>query len=204
MLTAEQRTHNLELIANAAVEAEERTGCPAAVSAAQCILESAWLAVCPGNNCFGIKDGDRFPGSQYKLTREFVDGSWVERRLAFEVYATLADCFSDHGKLVTGGYDAQVHNVYWSAWRQYLEDRDAEAFARGIAQYYATDPAYAVKVVSLMRDVGVAAAIGEARRKWAAQSQPPPLPTAAKPPGLVASLLDWLFRRRAKDAHPRA
>ena len=45
----------LRRIAEAAVAAERETGCPAEISAAQCIVESAWLQVAPGNNCFGVK-----------------------------------------------------------------------------------------------------------------------------------------------------
>ena len=47
----------LRKIAEAAVAAERETGCPAEISTAQCIVESAWLQVAPGNNAFGLLTG---------------------------------------------------------------------------------------------------------------------------------------------------
>jgi flagellum-specific peptidoglycan hydrolase FlgJ len=41
-------------LAEAAVAAERETGCPAEISAARGVVESDWLKVAPGNNCFGI------------------------------------------------------------------------------------------------------------------------------------------------------
>ncbi len=63
----------LRRIAQAAVAAERETACPAEISAAQCIVESAWLQVAPGNNCFGIKSRTN-AACQYCLTKEYVNG----------------------------------------------------------------------------------------------------------------------------------
>jgi hypothetical protein len=41
----------LHCIAEAAVAAERGTGCPAEISAAQCIVESAWLIIAPEDDC---------------------------------------------------------------------------------------------------------------------------------------------------------
>jgi hypothetical protein len=95
-------------IAEAAVAAERETGCPAEVSAAQCIVESAWLQVAPGNNCFGIKATD--DGCQYCLTKEYLNGEWTSQKLAFATYPTLATGFAAHAKMLQCG-------VYALAWQ---------------------------------------------------------------------------------------
>jgi flagellum-specific peptidoglycan hydrolase FlgJ len=168
MLTPEARARNLESIARAAVFSEVRTSCPAEVSAAQCILESGWLEVAPGNNCFGIKNTDRFPGSQYVLTKEYLNGEWIRTPLEFETYPRLEDCFEDHARLITGGFNPARPNVYAPAFRAYLLSRDLEAFVRGIARHYATDPGYPDKLIAIYNQVAVRDALERARRSWSA------------------------------------
>jgi flagellum-specific peptidoglycan hydrolase FlgJ len=147
----------LRRIAEAAVAAERETGCPAEISAAQCILESAWLQVAPGNNCFGIKaraSGD----CQYRLTKEYVNGEWKSQKLAFATYPTLAACFSAHARLLQSG-------PYAPAWRRYQADHDLDAYIRGIAEHYATDPGYEQKVPQLAHGPHLTAMVAEARQK---------------------------------------
>lgn len=164
-LTPEQRQEALVKIAEASVIAEQTDArhCPAELSAAQCILETGWLQHYPDNNCFGIKDTDRYPGAVYVFTKEFENGEWKTLKLAFESYPTLADCFIDHGRLITGGFVCGHPNCYYPAYNHYLVDRDVEAFARRISAHYATDPAYAGKIVSLMNREDLADAIAAAR-----------------------------------------
>jgi flagellum-specific peptidoglycan hydrolase FlgJ len=135
------------------------------LSAAQCILETGWLQHYPkdSNNVFGIKDTDRYPGAVYVFTKEFENGEWKTLKLAFESYPTLADCFIDHGRLITGGFSPNHPNCYYGAYSLYRGDRDVEAFARRIAGKYATDPAYAGKIVNLLNSDAVADAITVAR-----------------------------------------
>jgi flagellum-specific peptidoglycan hydrolase FlgJ len=128
-------------IATAAVTCQRLTGCPAALSAAQCIFESSYLTRAPGNNCFGIKVDAHGSGTQYVVTHEFLNGQWLEMPLAFESYLTLADCFADHARLIQSG-------VYAPAWQAYLAGRDLDAYIRGVAAHYATDPAYATNMLA--------------------------------------------------------
>jgi len=141
-------------IAPAAVAAERATGCPAELSVAQCIIESSWLNNSPGNNCFGIKATDSH--ATYQLTKEYLNGEWKTMRLAFEVYDSLADCFIAHAKLLEGG-------PYRNAWQRFQSDRDLDAYIRGIAGVYATDPAYANKILTLAHGPHVTEAIAKAR-----------------------------------------
>lgn len=139
MLTTEQQ-NALQQIAIAAVASERSTYFPAAVSAAQCIFESAWLTRCPGNNCFGIKVDGRGSGVQYCLTLEYLNGAWEKMPLAFETYDSLALCFADHARLIT------TLPTYAAAWKQYLADHDVDGFISRFAPIYATDPDYARKI----------------------------------------------------------
>jgi flagellum-specific peptidoglycan hydrolase FlgJ len=144
-------------IARAAVVSERVTGCPAELSAAQCILESDWLRRSPGNNCFGIKSTDG--NGQYLLTKEFIDGSWRREIDAFRVYDSLADCFIDHARLLTDG------KPYADAWEHYREDpgHDLDTLIGAVARRYATDPAYAQEIMTLAHGPHVTASIAAAR-----------------------------------------
>lgn len=157
-MTTEQFTA-LRRIAEAAVAAERETGCPAEISTAQCIVESAWLKVAPGNNCFGLKakaDGH----CQYCLTKEYVNGEWKRQKLAFAVYPDLGTCFAAHGRLLQSG-------PYAPAWRRYQADHDLDTYIRCIAEHYATDPGYAAKTLQLAHGPRLYAAVMEARQRAA-------------------------------------
>ncbi len=147
----------LRRIAQAAVAAERETGCPAEISAAQCIVESAWLKVAPGNNAFGIKARSA-DDCQYCLTKEYVNGEWKSQKLAFAVYPDLAACFAAHGRLLQFG-------PYASAWHRYQADHDLDTYIRGIAEHYATDPGYAAKILTIAHGPHVYAAVVDARQK---------------------------------------
>lgn len=128
-------------IARAAIACERATGCPAEVSAAQCIFESDYLRRMPGNNCFGIKRDQRGSGGQYILTHEYLNGRWIMMPMEFEAYRTLADCFTDHARLIQSG-------VYLPAWERYRTTHDVDAWITGVAAHYATDPGYAGKITA--------------------------------------------------------
>jgi flagellar protein FlgJ len=125
--------------APAAIASEQATGIPATLTLAQAIFESAWGSRAPNNNCFGIKADAHGSGVQYVLTHEYLNGQWEEMPLAFEKYDNLADCFSDHARLIQQG-------VYASAWGQYQQDHDLDAFIKGVAAHYATDPNYYTEI----------------------------------------------------------
>lgn len=143
-------------IARAAIACERATGCPAEVSAAQCIFESDYLRRMPGNNCFGIKRDHRGAGSQYTLTHEFLNGRWIMIPMEFEVYKTLADCFLDHARLIQTG-------VYANAWYGYRKTHDVDGYIAGVAAHYATDPLYARKITAEAHSPAVETALQQMR-----------------------------------------
>ena len=156
MLTAIQ-TAALKSIAEASVESEKLTQLPAELSVAQCIFESAWLTRCPGNNCFGIKADQHGSGIQYVMTEEYINGMWKKMSLAFEKYDSLADCFDDHARLII------EEPVYKSAWTQYQQDHNLDAFIKGVAVHYATAPTYYTAIDQMAHTSYVTQAIATAR-----------------------------------------
>ena len=165
MLTPAQLSALDTIIAPASVVAERATGFPAELSTAQCIVESDWLTRYPDHNCFGIKATDS--NASYCFTKEFEDGTWKQPECGFENYPDLAACFSAHARLLQGG-------VYAAAWAVYLDSTlpglhpddlaaALDAYIVGISKHYATDPAYAPKIITLAHGPHVTAAIGVAR-----------------------------------------
>jgi flagellum-specific peptidoglycan hydrolase FlgJ len=166
MLTPQQQ-EAVRRIAAAAVACEVAIGCPAELTAAQCIFESGYLSHAPGNNAFGIK-AHAGVDEQYLSTAEWLTESELEQFLrghlkrraelrqpvqqvgnrklydcldAFAAYSTLADCFSDHARLIQCG-------AYSQAWAAYQADHDLDRYIAGVAAHYATDPEYARRISS--------------------------------------------------------
>lgn len=183
MALSETQKNNLHRIAQAAVASEKATGCPAALLAAQCILESGWLRHAPENNCFGIKSYPGEHGRQLLATREWFDDAGLaaflargEQRTAapvepvqqdagctlyrvqdwFATFPRLEDCFARRAAMFAAGRYAPFAASYQAS-------GNLEALVRGIAPIYATDPTYADSVLALIHDPGVQAAIAEAR-----------------------------------------
>ena len=139
-----------------AQESQRQTRVPASVTLAQAILETGSGTIAAGaNNYFGIKataaDGEpagvfqwgaNGVGCVLRKTQEVLSGKSVTTIGAFRAYATLDASIEDHGARLV------ANDVYKAAF-QYTDK--PEKFARIIARYYATDPAYGDKVVSLMR-----------------------------------------------------
>lgn len=137
----------IKAIAEAAVDSHERTGVPASVTLAQAILESYWGSsrlASEANNYFGIKAQTRqgTAGVVWFDAWEVIGGRNVMRREPFRAYTSPADSFVDHGRFF-------LENPRYSA--AMAARGDARQFAREINRAgYATDPAYAAKLIQLM------------------------------------------------------
>ena len=134
-------------VAPGARASQRKSGVPASVTLAQAILESDWgrsKLTREANNLFGIK-AMRGPGTAgiYEInTWEVYDGQNVTVLAAFKAYTSLADSIADHGRWF------HDNSRYHGALR--VRD-DPRAFAYAInAAGYATDPAYAPKLIGLM------------------------------------------------------
>jgi LysM repeat protein len=134
-------------IAPAAVKSADQTGVPASVTIAQAILESYWgssrLAT-DANNYFGIKAQPHGgpAGSVTFNVWEVLNGRNVMENQAFRAYNSMAESFVDHGLFL-------VQNPRYAG--AMAVKSDARQFAVAInREGYATDPAYASKLIGLM------------------------------------------------------
>jgi flagellum-specific peptidoglycan hydrolase FlgJ len=134
-------------IAEAAVDSANSTGVPASVTIAQAILESYWGSsrlAREANNYFGIKAQTRNgnAGSILFDVWEVIGGRNVMESQAFRAYTSVAESFVDHGRffLENGRYATAM-----------AARDDPRQFAREVNRAgYATDPAYANKLIGLM------------------------------------------------------
>lgn len=185
-MTPAERAENLRKIAAAAVALERAKGIPAELTAGQCILESGWLAKCPGNNCFGLKASKDATVYQTVETTEYltddqlererrkgadivavsttkVNGKWTVRmRDRFRVFADLEECFLAYGELLTEG------KYFKARFDRFLGHRDLQQLltdmsgADGQPPYF-TGPAYLDSWRQITGQSNVKAALGEAR-----------------------------------------
>jgi flagellum-specific peptidoglycan hydrolase FlgJ len=134
-------------IADAAVQSADDTGVPASVTIAQAILESYWGSsrlARDANNYFGIKAQTRggSAGSIWFDVWEVIGGRNVMQSQAFRAYDTIAESFVDHGRFF-------MENARYAT--AMAVKSDAQQFAREVNRAgYATDPAYASKLIGLM------------------------------------------------------
>lgn len=125
----------------AAKSAQTATTVPSSVSLAQFGLESGWGQHMPAgsNNPFGIKafhgDGVQSP------TTEVVNGKIVHISQPFAVYPDLKTAFLAHALLLT-------HNPAYKPAMAALPD--ITKFVELMAEHYATDPAYAQKILGII------------------------------------------------------
>lgn len=128
-----------------ALEAQERTGLPAAYVVGQAALESGWgrrdirdADGRPSHNLFGIKATGGWQGQTVAvLTTEYVDGQPRKVVEQFRKYDSYADAFTDWARLMTNS--ARYAGV--------LKAASAADFARGLGEAgYATDPRYSEKL----------------------------------------------------------
>ncbi len=132
-----------ELIA-AAQKAQVDWGVPASVTLAQYGLESGWGVHVPlgSFNPFGIKAS----GRQAYVTAgtvEVVHGKRVKVTARFRKFASWAEAFDEHGKLLN-------RPQYAHAMLLWTMSGNVERYVRLLAATYATDPQYASKLLSLI------------------------------------------------------
>ncbi len=147
--TPDISTHDkfIAAVAEAAQASQQDSGTPASVTIAQAILESDWgqsLLATKGQNYFGIK-ASKGPGPAGVInmnTWEVISGANVTVNDAFKAYHNLYESVMDHGRFL-------ADNARYAA--AFKVTNDPQEFARRIrAAGYATDPAYATKLINLM------------------------------------------------------
>ncbi len=126
----------------AAKAASAKSGFPAGITVAQAALESAWgqsRLSREANNYFGIKaygNHDRVA----MPTHEVENGTVKAVTAEFTKFHSMEECFTARDRLIaTSSLFAEARAC----------PANAEAFARAIAKHWATDPAYAEKVLAI-------------------------------------------------------
>lgn len=136
--------------------ASASTGIPAQFMMGQAALETGWgkaeIRGADGqnsHNLFGIKAGDAWHGRTVDIvTTEYVDGKPQKQVDTFRAYDSYADAFRDYAKLLRA--NPRYQNVIAQA-------QDAAGFAKGLQDAgYATDPKYAQKLMSVIRQFKLA------------------------------------------------
>lgn len=129
--------------------AAQNSGIPAKLILSQAALESGWgqreILHADGtttHNLFGIKATSSWQGKVATITTtEYIDGQPQKVEQAFRAYDSYEDAFSDYARLVGGA----------SRYQKVAQAASAEDAARRIQDAgYATDPAYADKLISIM------------------------------------------------------
>jgi flagellar protein FlgJ len=136
-----------------AQEASASTGIPAQFMMGQAALETGWgraeIRGADGqnsHNLFGIKAGASWKGRTVDIvTTEYVNGKPQKQVDTFRAYDSFADSFKDYANMLRG--NPRYQNVI-------AQGQDAAGFAQGLQQAgYATDPNYAQKLTSVIRQV---------------------------------------------------
>lgn len=139
----------LSALTVAARVSEKKTGIPAAFVIAEGILESSWgtseLARM-ARNLWGVKADPSWAGAVYDLpTKEHLNGKDVIVPARWRSYPSWLDAMNDHALFFTQNprYAAALKTI-----------PDTVAFTHAIAAAgYATDPDYANKIITLMRQL---------------------------------------------------
>ncbi|HFU4397823.1 TPA: GBS Bsp-like repeat-containing protein, partial [Streptococcus suis] len=152
MTTSQQSFFNK--ILPAIQQVSQKNSIVTSVMLAQSILESGWgtsqLAT-NAYNIFGIKADSSWKGNTYTVqTKEVVNGKTITVEKQFRAYKSLLESISDYGSFFTS-----------TAWRinnyaSFLKATNHEtALTSLLASGYATDPAYAEKLKSLIQRYGL-------------------------------------------------
>lgn len=127
---------------------EKKYNVPHAVTLAQWILESGWGKNGLGaNNVFGhtFNATKRFlPAPKFVLRRELINVVGLNipgKTVKFTSYRSIEECFDVHGRYLS-------HTQFY---RAAFFANNPEQFARIISLYYATDPDYSTKLITIIR-----------------------------------------------------
>lgn len=131
-----------------AERAAEKLGVDPRVLVAQAALESGWGQHVmqhgnghSSNNLFGIKADARWDGEQVRAkTMEFRNGTLQREQAAFRAYSSPAESMADYADFISGN----------PRYQDAIGSSNPQRYAQELQRAgYATDPAYAHKIVSI-------------------------------------------------------
>jgi len=132
----------LDLMVPFAQACQRASGIPSSFTLAQAALESGWGARVNGCNLFGIKADKAWKGPvTVFVTHEVIKGQRVEITDRFRLYRDYGECLADRAEFFRRNprYAACFKETTGAGW--------ARAAARA---GYASDPAYAEKLIAVM------------------------------------------------------
>lgn len=159
---SDARSAFVQAIRPHAERAARELGVPARVLIAQAALETGWgrhaLRGADGQptfNFFGIKADKRWEGDEVRTTTtEYVDGQAQRQRADFRAYASAGEAFDNYVDFL------KSNPRYAQALRH---GGSAASFVHGLQQAgYATDPAYASKILRIANGPAMQLALGDA------------------------------------------
>lgn len=141
-----ERQAFIEKISQIAIVEQASSGIPASITAAQAIFESSWgksrLAT-SGNNYFGIKCKSWWTGETILHQDDDYNEQGELTYSCFRAYESIEDSFTDHTIFLLSS------ERYAPLFK--LDPTDYKGWAHGLKQCgYATDPAYAHKLIGLI------------------------------------------------------
>ncbi|WP_252738466.1 flagellar assembly peptidoglycan hydrolase FlgJ [Saccharophagus degradans] len=134
-------------------KAAEKLGVEPEVLIAQAALETGWGEKViadkngqPSNNLFNIKAHNGWQGNAVTAeTLEFANGKFEKEKAAFRQYGSIEESMNDYVSFIQG--NPRYQDIATG-------NKTAEEYIQGITQAgYATDPAYANKVLSVLERV---------------------------------------------------
>jgi flagellum-specific peptidoglycan hydrolase FlgJ len=136
----------ISALSPSAIESMKLTKVPASFVIAEGALESGWGQsglYRDAFNMFGVKADPSWKGDILTMnTRECIKGTWCVVKAKWRKYKTLLECVNDHAQFF-------LKNKRYAGC---FAARDGLEFARGVAKAgYATDPQYAEKICSIIR-----------------------------------------------------
>jgi flagellum-specific peptidoglycan hydrolase FlgJ len=156
------RSEFLQQAMAAAKAASAKSGFPAGITVAQAALESAWgqsWLSRDANNYFGIKAYGKHDRVAMP-THEVENGTVRAMTAEFAKFQSMVECFAARDQLIaTSSMFAEARAC----------PANAAGFTRAIAKHWATDPAYAEKILAIYArfklhalDESAATAVGSA------------------------------------------
>ncbi len=138
----------IDVLGSEAVVLHKEYGLLPSIILAQAILESDWgqsELSAKYHNLFGVKEFGDGPKA-YMMTKEYVDGEWIDVKAYFKVYPDWKSSLEDHTLLFVNG-------VNWNKdlYKDVLEAKDYKTAAYALQEAgYATDPTYADKLIEMI------------------------------------------------------
>lgn len=148
-ITDRKKRKFISQILPAAKEEQQKYGMLVSITLAQAALESDWgqsQLASRYHNLFGIKSNAE--SAQLLTTEEYLNGQWITVRARFATYNDWKQSVQEHTLLFVNG-TAWDHNHY----RQVINANNYQEAAQALqSQGYATDPGYAQKLISLIKE----------------------------------------------------